>query len=240
MGETITGILLIVAAIYLIAGLLFAIPFVISGVNKMDEGAHGSSIGFRIIIIPGVIVFWPVLLKKWMRHGRQKDDAPKYSFAIKPLRKKHLLAWQTLALLLPLLIIAAVVVRPSFPKEKLLQPVTIKALPLILKQADKENYTVSIRSNSDTTQLQLEWINKKVLTYPTATIYKTFSSQSEEGVLKEVQSGKADLIGRIEARGNYYFDLAKDSAAIEQYMSSAVEFVLYDFIHQQIIDTIKL
>jgi hypothetical protein len=60
-------IILIVVAIYLAAGLLFAIPFVIKGVTKIDEGAVGSKWGFRVIIIPGVIVFWPLLLKKWMR-----------------------------------------------------------------------------------------------------------------------------------------------------------------------------
>jgi len=60
-------ILLIIAAIYLVLGVLFLIPFLIKGLNKIDEGAHGSTIGFKIIIIPGVIVFWPVLLSKWMK-----------------------------------------------------------------------------------------------------------------------------------------------------------------------------
>jgi len=60
-------ILLIVAAIYLVLGVLFVIPFLMKGLNKIDEGAHGSTIGFKIIIIPGVIVFWPVLLSKWMK-----------------------------------------------------------------------------------------------------------------------------------------------------------------------------
>jgi len=60
-------IILWLAAAWLICGLLFAIPFVIKGVNAVDEGAHGSSTGFRIIIIPGVMVFWPLLLKKWRK-----------------------------------------------------------------------------------------------------------------------------------------------------------------------------
>ena len=59
--------LLIIAAVYLAVGVLFVIPFLIKGLNKVDEGAHGSTIGFKIIIIPGVIVFWPVLLSKWMK-----------------------------------------------------------------------------------------------------------------------------------------------------------------------------
>lgn len=65
-------IILVVVAIYLVAGLVFAIPFVIKGVTKIDEGAKGSTWGFRIIIIPGTIVFWPVLLKKWMKENKRK------------------------------------------------------------------------------------------------------------------------------------------------------------------------
>ena len=60
-------IFLIIAVIYLALGMLFVIPFLMKGLNKIDEGAQGSTIGFKIIIIPGVIVFWPALLKKWIR-----------------------------------------------------------------------------------------------------------------------------------------------------------------------------
>ena len=60
-------ILFVVTGIYVLLGLLFAILFVIKGVDKVDEGAHGGSIGFRLIIIPGVMAFWPLLLQKWLR-----------------------------------------------------------------------------------------------------------------------------------------------------------------------------
>jgi hypothetical protein len=63
----IVTILLMVVAVYLAAGLVFAIPFVIKGVTKIDEGAYGSTWGFRMIIIPGTIVFWPLLLKRWLK-----------------------------------------------------------------------------------------------------------------------------------------------------------------------------
>ena len=59
--------ILIMAAVYLFAGLMFAIPFVIKGVTKIDEGAKGSKWGFRIVIIPGTMVFWPLLLKRWLK-----------------------------------------------------------------------------------------------------------------------------------------------------------------------------
>jgi hypothetical protein len=63
--------ILLAVALYLLCGFLFAIVFLIKGVSKIDEGAHGGSIGFRIIIIPGTMVFWPLLLKKWIKAIKQ-------------------------------------------------------------------------------------------------------------------------------------------------------------------------
>jgi len=59
--------ILTMAAVYLFAGSLFAISFLIKGIKKIDPAAHGSGWGFRCIILPGTIVFWPVLLKKWIK-----------------------------------------------------------------------------------------------------------------------------------------------------------------------------
>ena len=65
-------IALIIVLIYLGLGILFVIPFLLKGLTKVDEGTHGGTIGFKIIIIPGVIVFWPVLLNKWMKVVKRK------------------------------------------------------------------------------------------------------------------------------------------------------------------------
>ncbi|QEC68946.1 hypothetical protein FRZ67_17125 [Panacibacter ginsenosidivorans] len=64
---TFISIIFIATAIYLAAGILFTIIFQAKGLSKIDEGVHGSSWAFKIIIIPGCIVFWPVLLRKWIR-----------------------------------------------------------------------------------------------------------------------------------------------------------------------------
>jgi hypothetical protein len=65
-------IIFVVTGIYVLLGLLFAILFIIKGVDKVDEGAHGGSIGFRLIILPGVMAFWPLLLQKWLRVLKHK------------------------------------------------------------------------------------------------------------------------------------------------------------------------
>ncbi len=51
---------------YLLIGVVFAIGFVMWGVTVIDEAAKESGWRFRIIIIPGAIIFWPLLLGKWM------------------------------------------------------------------------------------------------------------------------------------------------------------------------------
>ena len=70
----IVEILLIVVSLYLVCGLIFSVPFIIKGVTDIDEGARNSSLGFRIIIIPGTIVFWPFLLKKWIGIKSKNHD----------------------------------------------------------------------------------------------------------------------------------------------------------------------
>jgi hypothetical protein len=61
------NILLVMVVAYLGGGLIFSVPFILKGVTKIDEGAENSGWGFRIIIIPGTIVFWPYLLKRWRK-----------------------------------------------------------------------------------------------------------------------------------------------------------------------------
>ena len=137
-----------------------------------------------------------------------------------------------MSVLIPIGIISAVLVRPVFPKDKLLQPAATAALPVVIRSFNKENYTVNIRANNDTSQLQLEWINKKALTYPTATIYEAYPNSSGGGGHRQFNIRDAELIGRIEARGNYHFALQKNLNG------NAYHFIVYDFIHQQIIDSI--
>jgi hypothetical protein len=65
---------LIMAALYLLAGSLFAVFFLTKGIEKLDGTAHGSGWSFRLIILPGTIVLWPVLLKKWIKAKKISHD----------------------------------------------------------------------------------------------------------------------------------------------------------------------
>ncbi|HTI97827.1 MAG TPA: hypothetical protein VL527_02905 [Dongiaceae bacterium] len=65
MNPLLPGLFLVLLAGYLLLGLLFAVPFVIWGVNQIDPHAAQGSKGFRILIIPGVIALWPLLFRRW-------------------------------------------------------------------------------------------------------------------------------------------------------------------------------
>jgi hypothetical protein len=57
---------LIVLGAYLACGLVFAIPFAFVGVKRIDPHAAKGSWGFRLLVIPGAMAFWPLLLRRWV------------------------------------------------------------------------------------------------------------------------------------------------------------------------------
>ncbi len=63
----IAGVLLILSAIYLLCGVAFAFPFVVIGVGKIDPHAAHGTWGFRLLIVPGTILLWPLLALRWFR-----------------------------------------------------------------------------------------------------------------------------------------------------------------------------
>ena len=65
---------LILLGIHLACGLVFAIPFVLMGVKRIDPHAAHGSWGFRLLIVPGTMVFWPLLLHRWMKGTHQPPE----------------------------------------------------------------------------------------------------------------------------------------------------------------------
>ena len=60
---------------YLAIGLLFGIWFVFGGIKQLDKGINGTSWRMRLILLPGTIGLWPVMLKKLLGTSKQKNDA---------------------------------------------------------------------------------------------------------------------------------------------------------------------
>ncbi len=52
------------------AGLLFAVAFVTVGIERLDDQSRGTSWWFRALLVPGVVIFWPLLLRRWLTGRR--------------------------------------------------------------------------------------------------------------------------------------------------------------------------
>ena len=60
------GLLLALGA-YLAIGAGFAVFFATWGAQAIDPAAKGMPIAARLLILPGAMGLWPVLLVKWLR-----------------------------------------------------------------------------------------------------------------------------------------------------------------------------
>lgn len=65
--ESMATTLLLLPAVYAAMGVVFAVAFMLWGVVRIDSAAKGGSLGFRLMILSGVILLWPVLLMRWLR-----------------------------------------------------------------------------------------------------------------------------------------------------------------------------
>lgn len=70
----IAAALLILVGIYLAGGLVFAVPFVLVGVKQIDPHAARGTWGFRLLILPGAMTFWPLLLRRWVKGMHQPPE----------------------------------------------------------------------------------------------------------------------------------------------------------------------
>jgi hypothetical protein len=137
----------------------------------------------------------------------------------KPLRKRHMQVWSLLLFLIPAGITSAYLVIPGATNGKLLQEDNTAALPIVIKKTVKENYSAYLRSSADKKNYQLQWISSKASTQPSALVYKE-------------SKGEREPIGRVGSAGSYLFPLKADS-------TNSYDFILYDIIHRQVIDSIK-
>jgi len=66
MPEKAWGFIVVVLYTYALLGAVFGIAFVTAGVQRVDRAAKGSSLGFRLLIFPGTVAFWPLMLERWI------------------------------------------------------------------------------------------------------------------------------------------------------------------------------
>ena len=67
--------ILIAGSVYVAAGVAVAVPFVFLGVGKVDPAASRARWPFRLTILPGVAVLWPIMLSKWIRARSSAEES---------------------------------------------------------------------------------------------------------------------------------------------------------------------
>lgn len=104
---------LALASAYLLCGAAFALPFHARGALQIDPAARGAGFAFRVLITPGVIALWPVLLQKWRRFTGILAADPERPFSQGRLRRAHQVVWVLATLIIPTLVLVALAVRPE-------------------------------------------------------------------------------------------------------------------------------
>jgi hypothetical protein len=154
---------------------------------------------------------------------------------MKPLRRYHRYVWLVLSILLPFGIIMAWLVITNPQPIKAITTSIKQPLPIVKHSKDLPDYQVTLRTNKEETMWQLEWNNKKPLIVPSAVIYRL--NTSDGNIISDdlFRVNQAELIGRIETTGTYIFELP-----VRKEDSARYHFLLYDFIHETIMDTIHI
>lgn len=113
MIEMVFKVLLTAAALYAGCGLLVAVTFLSRWCRSFDPSARDGSWGFRLLIVPGLVALWPVILAKVLRVRRSGSAQRPAETPVRPetLRRNHGIAFIALAILGPLLFAVALVWR---------------------------------------------------------------------------------------------------------------------------------
>jgi hypothetical protein len=92
-------------------GAVVAAAFILFGASRVQHGAIGAW-PFRLLLIPGVMLIWPLVLLRWSQVERGHVDA-----AQPPLRAQNRAAL-LLALLIPLILTLGLAIRQNGPFER--------------------------------------------------------------------------------------------------------------------------
>ena len=68
-AESVAAALVGLACVYFALGLVFGVFFVARGVERVDPGALGATLGFRLIVLPGIVALWPLFAFRWLAGG---------------------------------------------------------------------------------------------------------------------------------------------------------------------------
>jgi hypothetical protein len=99
------------AEIWLLIGAAAALIFLTIGIGRVEEHARGAY-AFRPLLIPGILLLWPIVLWRWFQIETRRNDDIRSDV---PLRDGHGRVWIVLVVLIPLIILISLSVRQDLP-----------------------------------------------------------------------------------------------------------------------------
>ena len=61
------GVVVYLVLFYLVIGMIVSLPFAFMWSERIDPAVQSSTLGFKLLIIPGCALLWPYLLMKVQR-----------------------------------------------------------------------------------------------------------------------------------------------------------------------------
>lgn len=107
------SLLLSAMTVWLWIGGAVALVFLTWGVDRIDEDARGAYV-FRLLLIPGILLLWPLVLWRWWRIEAQ---AAPWLSRYRPVRAAHPAAAVLMCAAMALLLALGLSARQDWPAE---------------------------------------------------------------------------------------------------------------------------
>lgn len=121
---SIAKLLVLCLEVYAALGCGAALVFLLFGLDRVEPSARGAY-AFRPLIVPGLILLWPLVLWRWRRI--ESGQGPDLSLERRHFAR-HDLAWRLLAAVLPAILLVTLALRQSGPIERPAVPLDGRAM----------------------------------------------------------------------------------------------------------------
>lgn len=94
-------------------GVLVALAFLTVGLPQVDDDARGA-VAFRPLLVPGILVLWPLVLWRWWVLATDRD---KWAKRHQPPRRFHGTLATLMAILIALTLVLSISIRQTWPAD---------------------------------------------------------------------------------------------------------------------------
>ncbi len=114
MLVTVVEIGLLALGAYLAVGFAMALALHLGGLLRIDPATGGAGLGFRLLITPGLVALWPLMVARWRRAAAGASGGNRPADTV-VLRRRHLRIVSALFVVVPVLAAVGLFARPATP-----------------------------------------------------------------------------------------------------------------------------